>query len=93
MPVLFLFEGAREPVDTIYRSHNEIDWQITMVFGEDDFFKREPADELVADGTLKDGRVLTAKGTGHHLYFDNPKLAVDLSLTRFFELEASRIKN
>ena len=60
------------------------------MFGEFDFFKKEPADALIAEGTLKDCKTHLIKTVGHHLYFDNPKLTNDTWLPRFFEIEATK---
>jgi len=53
---------------------------ITFLYGEADFFKREFADTLVAEGTLAKAKVFTVPAAGHHPYIDNPEASVQLML-------------
>ena len=59
------------------------------MFGETDFFKREPADKLVNDGILKNARVMTLADTGHHAYIDNTKGLLEGLLKSYFEDEVT----
>lgn len=69
------------------RAQKDMDFKITMVYGENDFFKPHGGEELLKDGTIKHGNVFIAKNCGHHIYFDDPKQCLDLLLPSFFEIE------
>ena len=58
----------------------------TFTYGVE-LFKREPADKLVSDGTLKKARVLTIAESGHHAYVDNSKGTVEAILNSFLDNE------
>lgn len=86
LTVLFLLHGGRKPLAPLFRVHADLNWRITMCFGEKDPFTREPADQLVKEGIIR-GSVHSIKGTGHHLYMDNAELTLKSMLKGFFELE------
>lgn len=56
----------------LMRAHKDMDWKITMVYGEKDFFKPHAGEELLKEGTINQGGVYMAKNCGHHIYFDDP---------------------
>jgi pimeloyl-ACP methyl ester carboxylesterase len=87
LAVLFQFEGARKPLAPLLRAHPEIDWKVTLTYGENDFFKRKYADELFSEGVLKTGSVNTVANCGHHLYFDDPASTLKYTLDSFFKIE------
>jgi hypothetical protein len=71
----------------LIRAHPEIEWKMTLTYGEKDFFKRKYADDLFKEGVLKTGSVNTVFGCGHHLYFDDPENTLKYTLDSFFKIE------
>mgnify|MGYP006888857811 CR=1 FL=1 len=60
------------------------------MYGETDVFKREHADKLISDGTLKSSKVLTILNSGHHAYIDNTKGVVEALLNSYFEHDSMK---
>ena len=61
-----------------------------MCYGEFDILKREQAEELVRDGTIR-GAVHVIKGAPHHLFLDSPEMTLTPVLKGFFELEKEEL--
>lgn len=45
--VLMHFEGGRQPLIPVFRANKDMDWKVTMVYGEKDFFKTHGGDLLL----------------------------------------------
>ena len=74
MDSLIAFGGfSNNPMSGWYKARPELQTlRITWLFGEEDFFDRGPADQLIVEGTLKNSKVFEIPDAGHHPYIDNP---------------------
>ena len=87
--VIVAFGGAAyDPMSDWFKKLPQLQQlNITWLFGESDFFKRGPADELIEKGVLRNSTVFDIPGAGHHPYIDNPDASVNFIISNIISCE------